>query len=240
MESGWTHDLLNWLNAHPGWGFVIVLLVAFFESLVLIGILLPGMFILFGVGALVGLGVIELVPIWIAATVGAFLGDTLSYLLGHRFRGHLLLAGERIEAVLRERDGLPAADEVLDVGGACIAPGFVDMHSHCDWVLPDPDHPELMHVLLEQGITTVVAGNCGISPAPVQPRAVRHLEALAAIAIDRPLAYDWRTMAGYLERLEQARPVVNVAELVGHASLRYAEAETRRGAMSHQELRRCP
>lgn len=90
MESGWTQELLNWLNAHPGWGFITVLLVAFFESLVLIGILLPGMFILFGVGALIGLGVLDMLPIWIAATVGAFLGDSLSYLLGHRFRGALV------------------------------------------------------------------------------------------------------------------------------------------------------
>lgn len=90
MEGGWTQDLLNWLGAHPGWGFVTVLLVALFESLVLIGILLPGMFILFGVGAMIGLGVLEMVPIWIAATSGAILGDTISYLLGHRFRGALL------------------------------------------------------------------------------------------------------------------------------------------------------
>ncbi|MEE4216092.1 MAG: VTT domain-containing protein [Xanthomonadales bacterium] len=90
MESGWTQELLNWLNAHPGWGFITVLLVAFFESLVLIGILLPGMFILFGVGALIGLGVLDMLPIWIAATVGAFLGDSFSYLLGHRFRGALV------------------------------------------------------------------------------------------------------------------------------------------------------
>ena len=90
MEAGWTQDLLNWLNAHPGWGFATVLLVAFFESLVLIGILLPGMFILFGVGALIGLGVLELVPVWIAATAGAFLGDTLSYALGYRFKTHLV------------------------------------------------------------------------------------------------------------------------------------------------------
>lgn len=68
----------------------IVFLVAFFESLVLIGILLPGIVILFGVGTLVGLGVIDLLPIWVAASVGAFLGDFLSYWLGHRFRGHLL------------------------------------------------------------------------------------------------------------------------------------------------------
>ncbi len=90
VEPGWTQDLLGWLNANPGWGFAIVLLVSFFESLVLIGILLPGIVILFGVGALVGLGILELLPIWIAASIGAFLGDFLSYLLGHRFRGHLL------------------------------------------------------------------------------------------------------------------------------------------------------
>jgi undecaprenyl-diphosphatase len=90
LETGWTQDLLNWLNAHPGWGFGLVLLVAFLESLVLIGILLPGIIILFGVGTLIGLGILEMIPIWVAATIGAFLGDFLSYALGHRFRGHLL------------------------------------------------------------------------------------------------------------------------------------------------------
>ena len=90
METSWTQELIAWLNAHPGWGFSIVFLVAFFESLVLIGILLPGIVILFGVGTLIGLGMLELIPIWVAATTGAFLGDSLSYFLGHRFRGHLL------------------------------------------------------------------------------------------------------------------------------------------------------
>ena len=90
MDSGWTQELLNWLQAHPGWGFITVLLVALFESLVLIGILLPGMFILFGVGAMIGLGVLDLTPVWIAATIGAFLGDAISYALGRRFRGALV------------------------------------------------------------------------------------------------------------------------------------------------------
>jgi undecaprenyl-diphosphatase len=90
LDTGWTQDLLNWLYAHPGWGFAIVFLVSFFESLVLVGILLPGIIILFGVGTLIGLGLFEMIPIWIAATAGAILGDSLSYMLGHRFRGHLL------------------------------------------------------------------------------------------------------------------------------------------------------
>ncbi len=90
MESDWTQELLGWLNAHPGWGVAIVFLVAFFESLALIGLLLPGIMILFGVGTLIGLGLLDLIPIWIAASGGALLGDSMSYQLGHRFGGHLI------------------------------------------------------------------------------------------------------------------------------------------------------
>lgn len=90
MEGGWTQELLIWLQAHPGWGIAIVFLVSLFESLVLIGILLPGIAILFGIGTLIGLGVMELVPVWMAASAGGFIGDTVSYALGHRFRSHLL------------------------------------------------------------------------------------------------------------------------------------------------------
>jgi membrane protein DedA with SNARE-associated domain len=90
VDTSWTQELLNWLNANPGWGIAIVFLVSFFESLVLIGILLPGIVILFGIGALIGPGLLEMVPVWAAASSGAFLGDGLSYALGHRFRGHLL------------------------------------------------------------------------------------------------------------------------------------------------------
>jgi len=89
-SASWTNELLSWLNANPGWGVVFVLLISFFESVVLVGILLPGIMILFGVGTLIGLGVLEMAPVWIAASTGAFLGDTVSYALGRRFREHLL------------------------------------------------------------------------------------------------------------------------------------------------------
>jgi membrane protein DedA with SNARE-associated domain len=90
VETGWTQDLLNWLNANPAWGVAIVFLVSFLESLALIGILLPGIVILFGVGALVGLGMLDMTAVWVGASLGALLGDTASYALGHRLRGHLL------------------------------------------------------------------------------------------------------------------------------------------------------
>jgi len=90
VDTSWTQELLNWLNANPGWGITIVFLVSFFESLVLIGILLPGIMILFGIGTLIGLGLLDMIPVWVAASTGAFFGDGISYALGHRFRGHLL------------------------------------------------------------------------------------------------------------------------------------------------------
>lgn len=89
METGFTHDLLNWISENPGWSGLIIFLVAWIESLVVIGIVLPGIFILFGIGAMIGLGALEFYPVWLAATLGAFLGDIISYFIGYRFKEHL-------------------------------------------------------------------------------------------------------------------------------------------------------
>jgi len=56
---------------------------------------------------------------------------------------------------------------VIDAEGLVIAPGFIDMHSHMDWALPADKHPEVLSCLVEQGITSIVGGNCGISVAPI-------------------------------------------------------------------------
>jgi membrane protein DedA with SNARE-associated domain/membrane-associated phospholipid phosphatase len=90
MDSGWTQELLNWVSAHPGWTGVLVFLVACVESLVVIGILIPGIVLLFGVGAMIGMGVIELGPIWAWGSAGALLGDLFSYAVGHRYREQLV------------------------------------------------------------------------------------------------------------------------------------------------------
>jgi membrane protein DedA with SNARE-associated domain/membrane-associated phospholipid phosphatase len=69
---------------------VLVFLVAFVESLVVIGILIPGIVVLFGVGAMIGMGVIDIAPIWIWGSFGALFGDVLSYAVGRRYREHLV------------------------------------------------------------------------------------------------------------------------------------------------------
>ncbi len=80
------------------------------------------------------------------------------------FPASVALRDGRIAAV-GDLAGAQAA-RTIDCTGKVVAPGFIDMHSHSDWVLPQPDHADVLAPLLEQKITTIVAGNCGCSPAP--------------------------------------------------------------------------
>jgi N-acyl-D-amino-acid deacylase len=166
-------------------------------------------------------------------------GKVVDGLGGPGFDGHVLIEGDRIEAVIKEGGDVPAADLVIDASGKAVAPGFIDMHSHLDWVLPLDDNPDLLKCLPEQGVTTVVAGNCGVSPAPMGEDTGRLLQTFASINIERPLDYAWRSMAEYLDNLDEVGPGVNVAELAGHASLRFAGEKTRRGAMTPEALDNC-
>ena len=113
------------------------------------------------------------------------------------------------------------------------------MHSHADWVLPLAHHAPILKCLVEQGITTVVAGNCGISPAPMTPDARARTEVLASIVTAGALDYSWRSMAEYLTHVAHQRPLVNIAQLVGHATVRYANSRRDRGDMNPQDLERC-
>ena len=158
---------------------------------------------------------------------------------GPAFPGHVLLRCDRIESVLREGDATPEVARQIDATGCVIAPGFIDMHSHADWQLPLDDHPELLSSMLEQGVTTVVGGNCGISPAPLRRETLGRLHDFASIARDRPFDYAWESFAEYLEQMGNGRPALNLAELVGHSTLRYAGSNTARGPMPGDELSSC-
>jgi len=89
METGWTQDLLNWLSANPGWAGFWIFVMSFIESLAFVGILIPGIIILFGIGALISFGAIEMLPVWLWGSSGALAGDVISYAVGHRYRAHL-------------------------------------------------------------------------------------------------------------------------------------------------------
>ncbi|HYJ96824.1 MAG TPA: amidohydrolase family protein, partial [Burkholderiaceae bacterium] len=108
------------------------------------------------------------------------------------------------------------ADRVLDAGGRIVAPGFIDSHTHDDQaVLSQPD----LRFKVSQGVTTVVAGNCGISAAPL--RADMDLPMPLSL-IDAPRAARHATFASYFDALRAQPASVNVAAMVGHSTLRAA------------------
>jgi membrane protein DedA with SNARE-associated domain len=76
--------MLEFVKAHQAWAPVIVFLLAFGESLAVIGLFVPATFALVGIGALVGTANIEFWPIWLGAAVGAGLGDWISYWVGFK------------------------------------------------------------------------------------------------------------------------------------------------------------
>lgn len=107
-----------------------------------------------------------------------------------------------------------AARETIDASGRVVTPGFVDLHSHSDFtLLVDPRAISAIH----QGVTTEVVGNCGFGCFPLLDRA---LAPTAIYGFDPAVGLDWTSAGEYFDRLDQARPAVNVASLVPNGQLR--------------------
>ncbi|MCW5659057.1 MAG: D-aminoacylase [Burkholderiaceae bacterium] len=109
-----------------------------------------------------------------------------------------------------------SADRVIDATGRIVAPGFIDSHTHDDQaVLSQPELP----FKVSQGVTTVVAGNCGISAAPLS--ADMELPMPLSL-IDAPREARHGSFRSYFDALRARPSSVNVAALVGHSTLRAA------------------
>ncbi len=132
--------------------------------------------------------------------------------------GDVVIEGDRISAIgSTERRGT-----IVDADGLLATPGFVDIHSHVDWIAPLPNGPELLAPNVQQGITTSVAGNCGISPAPVAEFANRSaLEQMLLVgSVTSDIGWSWRSVREYFDEVERRGLPLNLALYVGHSTLR--------------------
>jgi N-acyl-D-amino-acid deacylase len=130
---------------------------------------------------------------------------------GPRFRADIAISEGKIVAL-----GLNLAVQAtttVDVEGAAIAPGFIDVHTHDDrLVLADRS----MRPKVSQGVTTVITGNCGISLAPLgQTTPVPPLNLVADHSAMR-----YTSFSDYFAALEKTPSTMNVASLAGHTTLR--------------------
>jgi len=109
------------------------------------------------------------------------------------------------------------AEVEIDAGGRIVAPGFIDSHTHDDRLLLSA--PE-MTPKVSQGVTTVVAGNCGISLAPA-PRGMDQPVTPPLDLLDEDGSwFRFRSFRDYVAALRDQPPATNCALLVGHTLLR--------------------
>jgi len=132
------------------------------------------------------------------------------------YQGDLLINGGAIEAVAPGE--IEFAGETIDCAGKVVAPGFIDMHSHMDWVLPAKGHHELKSPFTAQGITTFVTGNCGYGVAGFKKNS-RFREMLES-KTGGLYSMSWDTMEGYFNHLERQGITHNMANLAGNGTTR--------------------
>ncbi|MDE0204325.1 MAG: amidohydrolase family protein, partial [Rhodospirillaceae bacterium] len=129
-----------------------------------------------------------------------------------RQRADVAVSADRIAAV-GDLAGAEAT-RTIDATGRIVSPGFIDAHTHDDnLLLVDRD----MTPKTSQGVTAVIAGNCGVSLAPLTPGRPTPppLDLLGG-----PADFRYPCFADYVAALDEAPPAANAGLLVGHSALR--------------------
>ncbi len=78
--------VLEWSNSSPYWLGAAIFITAFLECLALVGIILPGVVLMFGLAVITGSSSLGLPSALILAWLGGLSGDFLSYALGYRLQ----------------------------------------------------------------------------------------------------------------------------------------------------------
>ena len=147
----------------------------------------------------------------------------------------LLIDNERIAAI-GLLDG-NEADEIIDVSGKCVAPGFIDAHSHNDWFAARPENSRFFAPFVQQGITTQVTGNCGFSPFGFEPDTLnKALLGSGLFSMEDVDKCDFSCLSGFFEYCKSLP--VNIVPFYGHMSGRISISGYENRALTEPELKR--
>jgi N-acyl-D-aspartate/D-glutamate deacylase len=112
----------------------------------------------------------------------------------------------------------------IDADGLLVTPGFVDIHAHYDG---QASWGERMIPSSWHGVTTVVAGNCGVGFAPVRPSDHQRLielmegvEDIPGVVLAEGLTWDWETFPQFMDTIARRSFDIDVALQVPHGALR--------------------
>lgn len=154
-----------------------------------------------------------------------------------RFTADVAIKDGKIVEVHRRGADDPAlggdAAETIDATGKIVAPGFVDIHTHYDGQV---SWDAVLEPSSNHGVTTVVAGNCGVGFAPVRPgqeewliSLMEGVEDIPGTALTEGITWGWETFGEYLDVIGQRELAVDMGTQIAHGAIRaYAMGE--RGA----------
>lgn len=155
------------------------------------------------------------------------------------FKGSIGISGDRITEI---GDVSGEAEREIDCTGLTATPGFIDSHSHGDQSLLW--YPEAQNFVM-QGVTTIVASQCGMSPAPIGEQMPLPMILRGEISevfphkyepenrlFSREVVNDWmkrrfgwtidyRTMGEWFKEVEKKGISINILCNVGHGTCRY-------------------
>jgi len=131
------------------------------------------------------------------------------------FVGDVAIKDDKIVKVSQGGD-IPSGT-AFDATGFVLCPGFIDIHGHSELeVLKNP----AMDPKILQGITTEVAGNCGIGIYPLLDSNVPLYEQ-AQDVLGHYDSYAWKSFAEYSKVWRKNRSGTNMAFLQAHSPLRF-------------------
>jgi N-acyl-D-amino-acid deacylase len=148
--------------------------------------------------------------------------------------GSIFIAGGVIRDILKGEinERLDCAE--IDCAGKVIAPGFIDSHSHNDWFAALADPVPYFKTFAEQGITSQVTGNCGMSPFGYEAGSP-HLALMGSgIFKLNKTAKDYSSFAAWQAEAEKRTPL-NLIPLQGHGTIRLGLAGYENRPLSEDE-----
>jgi N-acyl-D-amino-acid deacylase len=115
-------------------------------------------------------------------------------------------------------------EKIIDAGGAIVAPGFIDSHTHFDATIYwDP----MLDPMPQHGVTTVVIGNCSLGLAPMRPAdrksqvdAYSFIEDVPLELLNSAIPWRWESYGDYARALLEEKLGVNLVSFVGHSQIR--------------------
>lgn len=152
------------------------------------------------------------------------------------YRADILIENDKILKV--EASIAPEADwDITDLEGLSVSPGFIDAHSHNDWFAIKQNPAKYFEPFIRQGISSFVAGNCGLSAVGFEEQSP-HVDKIGAGLFNfTETTGIYPNVAAFFDAVDKRMPC-NLALLAGHCSARSSVAGYENRPLTAQEQQR--